>query len=97
MAFYPVNEPLPKDVEKRTLLLYQRPNGSCVYLDMRFPLNEWCNTTIPADSDIAGPGTLLAFVIPALITITAAIVRALSFATLDYYQKNPSRPSMRRR
>jgi hypothetical protein len=92
MAFYPVNEPLPQGLKRRNVRLYHRPNGSSVYIDMRFPLNEWCNATISADSDIAGPGTLLAFVIPALITITAAIVRAACFGTLDYYQRksNPT-------
>lgn len=64
--------------------MYQRPNGTAVYLDLRYPVNTWCNASIAADSDIAGPGTLLSFVVPAVFTIMIALVRAACSVIIDH-------------
>ena len=56
--------------------VYRRPNGTLVYLDLQYPLNTRCNASIKADPDLAGPGIMLSFVLPAAITIAIAVLRA---------------------
>ncbi len=73
--------------------IYRRPNGSLVYLELQYPLNTWCNASIKADPEIAGPGTILAFVIPAAITIAVAVVRATIVFVSEYGPGTVSRPA----
>ena len=64
--------------------VYRRPNGSLVYLDFQYPLNGLCNASIAADSAIAGPGTMLIFVVPAALTVAVAVVIAVVVLVGEY-------------
>lgn len=74
--------------------VYHQPNGQVVYLDLQYPLNTWCNASIKADADIAGPGTMLSFVVPAVMTVMIATIRAAFAVINDYSQSDDNtRPS----
>lgn len=55
---------------------YQSSNGSTLYCNGSYTMNWVCNSTIKADTDIAGPGIIASFILVSWITLFVALIPA---------------------
>ena len=56
--------------------VYQPHNGTIFYCNGSYSLDYQCNATTPADTDIAGPGVIVSFILTAWTTVFVAMIPA---------------------